>query len=61
MSKQQQQQMPLRQHDKQQQRQSRQNQQRPDRRDVRGISKQQSDTDEEFIYTIIPQKRKHPK
>ena len=60
MSKQQQK-MPLHQHDKQQQRQSRKNQQRPDRRDVRGISKQQSDTDEEFIYTIIPQKRKHPK
>ena len=57
MSKQQQQIPPLRQHDKQQQRQSRQNQQRHDRRDVRGISEQQSDTDEEFIYTIMPSKK----
>ena len=61
MSKQRQPTGPSRQHNHQQQERHRyQNaeQKRHDRREVRGLSEQQpSDTDEEFIYTIIPSKK----
>ena len=60
MSKQRQPTGPSRQHSHQQQDRHRyQNEeQKHDRREVRGLSEQQpSDTDEEFIYTIIPSKK----
>ena len=61
MSKQRQPTGPSRQHNHQQQERHRyqnEEQKRHDRREVRGLSEQQpSDTDEEFIYTIIPSKK----
>ena len=61
MSKQRQPTGPSRQHNHQQQERHRyqnEEQKRHDRREVRGLSEQQpSDTDEEFIYTIIPPKK----
>ena len=52
---------PSRQHNHQQQERHRyqnEEQKRHDRREVRSLSEQQpSDTDEEFIYTIIPSKK----
>ena len=61
MSKQQQPTGPSRQHNHQQQERHRyqnEEQKRHDRTEVRGLSEEQpSDTDEEFIYTIIPSKK----
>ena len=61
MSKQRQPTGPSRQHNHQQQERHRyqnEEQKRHHRRDIRGLSEQQqSDTNEEFIYTIIPSKK----